>query len=74
MGYNATAAMIERKRGQFPPIIEVQTSALCNALCAICPQSTQDADDSQGIMSDDMWNKILDECRAKMETGLFIPI
>lgn len=46
----------------FPKYVMVQTSSLCNASCLFCPfPDTKDVL-PQGVMSDDLFTKIIDEC------------
>lgn len=46
----------------FPKYVMIQTSSLCNAACGFCPYPETKDVFSQGVMSDELFAKITDEC------------
>ncbi len=46
----------------FPTHIQIQTSIFCGSRCAICPHAKLTTHKSQGIMDNDLFRKIIDEC------------
>lgn len=52
----------------FPPHVQIQTIAGCNASCVMCAMSSPRIRRIQhGRMSDDLFEKIVDECSAHVE-------
>lgn len=46
--------------GIFPTVVRIETTNACNAQCIMCPHSKMDR--RVRIMSDELFNKIIDEC------------
>ncbi len=56
----------------FPKIVQIQTSSICNGGCTICPYPYVEKDLSHGVMDDDTFKKIVDEC-SKHDVHRIIP-
>ena len=46
-----------------PAQIQIQTTSLCNAECRICPYGSLKNSISHGTMPEELFNKIIDQCR-----------
>ena len=57
----------------FPYILQVETTSYCNADCVICPYPETAKEISMGIMPDDLYKKIVDECAASDAVRVFEP-
>src|SRR4051794_1735514 len=44
----------------FPEIVQIESTNLCNAKCVFCPRDEMHR--KQGVMSFDLFRKIVDEC------------
>jgi len=49
--------------GCFPPILQIQTRTGCNASCVYCPQETIKNMFPEESMSDDLFEKIVEQCK-----------
>lgn len=47
---------------KFPKYVELQTTSVCNSYCSICPYGIVESKFEKQKMSDELINKILDEC------------
>src|ERR687897_3736497 len=47
---------------QLPEIVQIESTNICNAKCTFCPRDEMHR--RQGIMSFDLFKKIVDECAA----------
>src|SRR4030043_1970519 len=56
----------------FPDLISFQTNSSCNARCIGCPHPLVKKSVPQGMMSDDLFRKIIDEC-SKQPVKLILP-
>lgn len=52
----------DRFRPSFPRAIQFQTSSFCNARCAFCGYTHHHKDLEQGVITDELFKKIADEC------------
>lgn len=59
---------------KFPKFVEFQTRSFCNANCTICPYESKAKKYGQSKMSDEMINRIIEECKShKNEIERVIP-
>lgn len=59
---------------EFPRYVELQTTSLCNSYCSICPYGLVEGKFPKQTMSDELINKLLDECeKHKDEIHNIIP-
>ena len=58
----------------FPKYVEIQTTSICNSFCSICPYGQVEGKFPKCYMSDELINKILDECeKHKDEIHNIVP-
>lgn len=57
------------KLPEFPYIIDIELTNLCNFRCLMCPTGNHSQQRPQGLMSDEVFYKILDEIRGR-QVGL----
>ena len=56
----------------FPSFVHVETTNHCNAQCPMCPQKNMQR--ARGVMADELYQKILDECATHKDTvKRFVP-
>lgn len=68
--------MLKEKLNQvpkFPLAIEIQTTSACNAGCVICPHSEVWDEGLKGNMQEEVFRKILMECKPHQDNLLIIP-
>lgn len=53
---------------RFPAHLQIQTQSLCNGECPICPNSTLRGKRKQGIMAQELFEKIVDEIADEPST------
>ncbi|MEA3272596.1 MAG: SPASM domain-containing protein [Patescibacteria group bacterium] len=51
------------KCSPFPKALEIQTASYCNGMCAICPYRDIKDSKSHGVMSKDLFKKIIDQIK-----------
>lgn len=56
-----------KKKDNFPSIIELQTQSICNANCIICPYEEISKKYEHKIMSNELIEKIIEECDKNSE-------
>jgi MoaA/NifB/PqqE/SkfB family radical SAM enzyme len=56
------------KFGEFPPLVSVETSALCNADCLYCARGRMERE--LGVMSQELFEKIADEAAGRADMFL----
>ncbi len=58
------------KTDNFPVNVLVETASFCNAHCIICPSYYLSGESPQGVMAQDLYRKIIDECSKYKVTNL----
>ena len=61
---NFDSAQKRKHLGDFPLSIEIEASYFCNLKCPFCPRVVNLGEREVGHMSQELWDKILAECRA----------
>jgi len=56
----------------FPRFFEIQTSSFCNGGCVICPYKDVERNNPKGIMSDNLFEKIINEIAEMNNYGIRI--
>ena len=54
----------------FPPHVQIQTTTACGAACSICPHPVESPKWSNGVMSDALFARIVEELRGRPVTWL----
>ncbi len=63
---------IDGVANNFPRFFEIQTASFCNGGCAICPYKDVEKKNKKGIMSDNLFKKIVDEIADNDNYGIRI--
>jgi len=58
---------------KFPKYIMIQTNAYCNGKCIFCPYVDVSTEISQGIIADNLFRKIVDECSSYNDVERIMP-
>lgn len=57
---------------RFPKFFEIQTASFCNGGCVICPYNDVKDNNPKGVMSDNLFKKIIDEIAKMNNYGIKI--
>jgi hypothetical protein len=58
----ALAALGRDRAPQWPEIVQIESTNICNARCVFCPRDEMHR--KQGVMDDALYRKVVDECAA----------
>ena len=61
-------------RHLFPAVLMVQTINRCNGRCSICPYSYTMHLQPKGVMEEDLFHKIIQECAQEKDLVRFVPM
>ncbi len=62
------------KKEVFPAVIQVQTINRCNAACRMCPYPYTTHQEEERVMSDQVWEKIIQECAQESSFKILVPM
>jgi len=67
-------AWLAGKRDLFPAVMMVQTINRCNGRCSICPYSYTFHLQEKAVMTDELYQKVINECARENDLIRFVPM